>query len=94
MRGSFAPPRERFEELALVRPGPLETPCHIWQGSSDKNGSGLFWDGERTVMAHRWLYIDSFGPITPGFSVRRRCADKSCVNPDHLYLHPWKKTVQ
>lgn len=85
MRGFKAPAEERFEEKARVAPCPgLSEPCWLWEGAKDAFGSGLFWDGERTVVAHRWSYQNYIGPIPPKHVVRQRCHLRYCVSPHHL----------
>ena len=88
MRGRSAPPVERFEEKARVRMTCLSTPCWLWHGARDSYGSGLFWDGERTVVAHRWAFTHYRGEDIPaGHVVTQRCANRDCVNPDHLWSY-------
>lgn len=72
--------------------------CRLWSGACTRNGYGMFWGDNKTfVLAHRWIYIRSFGAIPPGFQIDHTChgADASCVggigclhrrcvNPAHL----------
>lgn len=86
MRGVKAPAEERFEEKAYVASHPaMSTPCWLWQGAKDGSGAGLFWDGERTVVAHRWAHQNYLGEIPQGNVVRQRCRLRHCVSPNHIY---------
>lgn len=62
--------------------------CWKWLGASTKAGYGtvaVTLPGKRTsTTAHRLFYEAYVGPIPPGNSVHHRCANPSCVNPEHL----------
>lgn len=47
-------------------------------------GYGNFWNGARTVGAHRWAYEAVKGPIPEGLELDHLCRNRRCVNPDHL----------
>lgn len=85
--------RIRGKELYLRGPEVLiedhgfVTPCWIWQGSKDENGYGRLTrrvNGQRTTLAHRWLYEQQIGPIPPRHHLHHMCTRPSCVRPDHL----------
>lgn len=60
------------------------TGCWVWQrGLTDKGYGWADVDGER-VKAHRLYYMRSHGPIPAGYVVHHLCANRRCVNPDHL----------
>ena len=48
------------------------------------NGYGQFWDGDRLIYAHRYVYEKEVGPIPDGFHLDHLCRNTSCVNPAHL----------
>jgi HNH endonuclease len=66
-------------------PGPLPTPCWLWNGTLDPKGYAdrihLF--GKR-VEAHRVLYERTQGPVPNGLELDHLCRVRSCVNPAHL----------
>ena len=66
--------------------GPL-TGCWHWTGALRfwsrepwDGGYGAFWDGERMVRAHVWLYRQYFGEIPTGQVLRHGCDNRRCVN--------------
>ena len=62
--------------------------CWLWTAGKT-NGYGVFWDGEKVVLAHRWGYEFYRGPLpvwVPGKSPEcdHLCREPTCVNPWHL----------
>ena len=61
----------------------LDSVCWIWTGGLGSTGYGSFWDGSKTVSAHRLAYELVYG--TPlHFPTSHRCGISFCVNPEHL----------
>lgn len=57
--------------------------CWEWQGSKS-HGYGLFWFGNGSVPAHRYIYEVVKGAIPKGYHIDHLCQNPGCVNPDHL----------
>jgi len=69
---------------ALVKLGRKPEDCWIWLGQVTNSGHGKKSFGGRDVPAHRWLWMQLFGPIPDGLVVYSTCASKTCINPHHL----------
>ena len=73
------------EERFWAKVKAIPSGCWEWQASlNGKDGYGLFWNGQRTQVAHRFLYESLNGVIPIGFELDHLCRNKRCVNPIHL----------
>jgi hypothetical protein len=71
------------------------TGCWEWLGKTQTAGYGQCWTGyggER--LAHRVSWIIHFGLIPEDLQVLHKCDNKTCVNPNHLYLGTQTQNVQ
>jgi len=72
--------------------GPVPTvrpdlgPCWLWEAACriEDGGYGAFWDGKKTVRAHRWAYEQIIGPFPEGLQPDHLCRVSACINPFHL----------
>ena len=87
--------RERIRKKVLDRcvetPGPLDTPCQLWQGptsGTDGRGAGygrMSLDGG-TVAPHIAIWVVENGPIPPRKQLDHLCRVRLCCAEDHLEM--------
>lgn len=65
---------ERFLAKTSVTPS---VECILWTGWSHV-GRPYFWNGQKYVLAHRWIFQEMSGHAPP--VVRHRCDTPMCVN--------------
>jgi len=69
----------------LVKLGQSPHECWEWLGFvSRATGYGKKQFHGRTVLAHRWIWEQLFGPIPNGSVINHKCSNRKCVNPYHL----------
>ena len=78
---------ERFRSKIKID---SKTSCWIWQGRKSKDGYGGFYccyNGKGKIYpAHRIGYILLVKNVKDSLNVLHKCNNKTCVNPDHLYI--------
>lgn len=57
--------------------------CWIWTAARNAQGYGVFWDGTRTVLAHRYWW-ERMNHWLPPILDHFVCDTPLCVNPAHL----------
>jgi hypothetical protein len=61
-----------------------ETPCWIWQRSTNSGGYGQVQIDGKKHPAHCWMYERVKGPIPIGLQLDHLCRVRECINPDHV----------
>lgn len=58
--------------------------CWLWVGARINDGYGLLKRSGKTVLAHRYAYELTHGPVPDGRVVMHTCDTPACVRPEHL----------
>lgn len=77
-----AHPSKRFW-LGVDRKTPGE--CWPWKRASFVNGYGCFRVKHNNILAHRFAWQDTNGPIPDGKMICHSCDNPPCCNPAHLF---------
>ncbi len=75
--------RDAHRFWSKVRKGAPDQ-CWLWTGLKTRGGYGIFSVGGRSVLAHRYTYERSYGPIPAGLAIMHRCDKPACINARHL----------
>jgi len=70
--------------------------CWLWTRAKSAAGYGMLRDFGKTIYAHRFSWIAHRGPIPKGMMVCHNCPrgdNRSCVNPEHLWIGSGKQNT-
>lgn len=68
--------------------------CWEWVGYKNKDGYGRMKVDYKMYHVHRIVYELTYGPIPDGLLICHRCNNRSCCNPNHLYLGTQKDNME
>lgn len=77
-------PEGKLRRYARSRPGPLPTPCLIWDGPRNNYDYGILNVRSDSFLVHRYVWERDNGPIPPGKEVLHACDTPPCFALDHL----------
>lgn len=77
-----------------VKVGRNPSDCWEWLGPRTEGGYGKKQYCSKTELAHRWLWVQLFGPIPDGKVINHKCQNRGCVNPHHLEVASQAENVR
>ena len=75
---------DRIMARCVETPGPLDTPCMVWQRSFRNAGYGQIRVGPKKYDTHKAAYIAMHGPVPDGLCVMHECDVRACCNVVHM----------
>ncbi len=73
-------------KLAQYSEKDKRTGCRVWTGARTNNGYGAVYVNPKTLYAHRVSWEVHNGPIPEDSVVHHTCANRCCINPNHLQI--------
>lgn len=71
-----------------------DLPCKIFFGSKDKDGYGICSRNNKTISAHRAVWLDHYGWIPPEQCICHHCDVRGCIEITHLFLGTNEQNTQ
>lgn len=82
----LSPLRGKGPSAFTITPGPLDTPCWLWNGALNSKGYPIRGTKDGRYLVHRQVLAETGTNLADDEQAHHLCETRRCVNPGHLVV--------
>lgn len=75
-------------QISILKKLKKNQKCWEWQGAVNDLGYPIVTLNFKNYFVHKIAYKLFVENVPSGMMVKRKCDNRLCINPDHLFLYP------